>query len=159
MFTQSIKFYTFHYQVLKSNDVWNVIHQIGSKKWMVASFSKCYGKIWVVFYLNTGEPFFSVVSFYSQQKKRRLFWKMVLGIFKIVLCLRDWHIFMWQSAEIFERFQCFNSETDFLKNKNFFKKVEYHFLVESTKHHFHTKLSYQRPMLSKKNGEYKMDLS
>ena len=32
-----------------------------------------------------------------------------------------------------ERFQYFNFETDFLENKTFFKKLEYYFLVESTK--------------------------
>ena len=33
----------------------------------------------------------------------------------------------------FEHFQYFNFETDFLKNENFFKKLEYRFLVELTK--------------------------
>ena len=33
----------------------------------------------------------------------------------------------------FERFQYFNFETDFLENENFFKKLEYCFLVENTK--------------------------
>ena len=32
-----------------------------------------------------------------------------------------------------ERFQYFDFETDFLENKTFFKKLEYHYLVESTK--------------------------
>ena len=79
MFTQSIKFYTFHYQYrcLK-----NVIHQIDKKnkknkqkkkKWMVAPFSKFYGKILVSFYLNTGKRFFLEVSFSSQQKEHRFF--------------------------------------------------------------------------------------
>ena len=36
-------------------------------------------------------------------------------------------------SENFERFQYFNSETDFLENENFFKKLEYSFLVERTK--------------------------
>ena len=35
--------------------------------------------------------------------------------------------------ENFERFQYFNFETDFLENKNLFQKLEYCFLVESTK--------------------------
>ena len=33
----------------------------------------------------------------------------------------------------FERFQYFNFEVNFLKKANLFKKLEYHFLVESTK--------------------------
>ena len=37
------------------------------------------------------------------------------------------------TTENFKRFQHFNFETDFLENEIFFKKLEYHFLVESTK--------------------------
>ena len=33
----------------------------------------------------------------------------------------------------FERFQYFNFQTSFLKNKKFFQKLEYGFLIESTK--------------------------
>ena len=44
----------------------------------------------------------------------------------------DWHVFMWQSVEIFHVFQYFNFETDFLKNENLFKRLEYQLLVEST---------------------------
>ena len=33
----------------------------------------------------------------------------------------------------FERFQYYNFETDFLENKNLFQKLEYFFLIESTK--------------------------
>ena len=33
----------------------------------------------------------------------------------------------------FERFQCFNFETNFLEKENFFQKMEYRFLVETTK--------------------------
>ena len=36
-------------------------------------------------------------------------------------------------SESFEHFQYFNFETDFLKNENFFQKLEYRFLVERTK--------------------------
>ena len=33
----------------------------------------------------------------------------------------------------FESLEYFNLETDFLENENLFKKLKYHFLVESTK--------------------------
>ena len=33
----------------------------------------------------------------------------------------------------FERFQYFNLETDFLENENLFQKLDYRFLVASTK--------------------------
>ena len=36
-------------------------------------------------------------------------------------------------TENFKRFQYFNFETDFLESETFFKKLEYRFLVESTK--------------------------
>ena len=36
-------------------------------------------------------------------------------------------------SESFKRFQYFNFETSFLENENFFKKLEYRFLVEATK--------------------------
>ena len=36
-------------------------------------------------------------------------------------------------SESFKRFQYFNFETNFLENENFFKKLEYRFLVEATK--------------------------
>ena len=56
----------------------------------------------------------------------------MLGIFKIALRLRDGHIFLWQSVKILNVFNIFNFEADFLENENFFKKLEYSFLVEST---------------------------
>ena len=37
------------------------------------------------------------------------------------------------TTENFKRFQYFNFETDFLESETFFKKLEYRFLVESTK--------------------------
>ena len=36
-------------------------------------------------------------------------------------------------SENFQHFQCFNFETDFFENENFFKKLENRFLVERTK--------------------------
>ena len=60
MFTQSIKFYTFYYDI--SECLKNVIHKIDSKK-MVVPFSKFYGKIWVGFCLETVKLFFLEVLF------------------------------------------------------------------------------------------------
>ena len=55
---------------------------------------------------------------------------------------------MWQSVEILNDFSTLTVKQIFWNTKNFFKKLEYQFLVESTKmHHFHTKLSYRKPML------------
>ena len=55
----------------------------------------------------------------------------MLGIFKIVLHLRDWHSFMWQSLNILNNFN--TSLWNKFSEKRLFKKLEYHFLVESTK--------------------------
>ena len=58
---------------------------------------------------------------------------MVLGIFKIALRLRDWHVFMWQSVKVSNVFKTLTLKQIFWKTKTLFKKVEYHFLVEATK--------------------------
>ena len=58
---------------------------------------------------------------------------MVLGIFKIALRLRDWHVFMWQSVKVSNVFNTLTLKQIFWKTKTFFKKLEYRFLVESTK--------------------------
>ena len=68
MFTQSIKFYTFHYQhrCLK-----NLIHQINSKNGRLLfqqALRQNFG-----FCLNTGKYFFLELSFSSQQKEHRFF--------------------------------------------------------------------------------------
>ena len=57
---------------------------------------------------------------------------MILGIFKLALRLRDWHVFMWQSVKILNVFNSLTFKEIFCKTKSFFKKMEYRFLVEST---------------------------
>ena len=57
----------------------------------------------------------------------------MLGIFKIALRLRDWHVFMWQSVKVSNVFNTLTLKQIFWKTKTFFKKLEYCFLVESTK--------------------------
>ena len=58
---------------------------------------------------------------------------MVLRIFKIVLRLRDWHAFMWQSVKVSSVFNTLTLKINFWRTKTFFKKLEYCFLVEATK--------------------------
>ena len=58
-------------------------------------------------------------------------------------------------CESFERFQYFNFETNFLEAKTFFIKLEYCFLVETTKIEktsFHSKLLCQKLMLRQKES-------
>ena len=57
----------------------------------------------------------------------------MLGIFKIALPLRDRHVFMWQSVKVSNVFNTLTLKQIFWKTKTFFKKLEYRFLVESTK--------------------------
>ena len=57
---------------------------------------------------------------------------MVLEIFKIVLHLRDRHVFMWQSVETLNVFNTLTLKQIFWKTKTFFKKLEHRFLLEST---------------------------
>ena len=121
MFTQSIKFYTFHYQYrcLK-----NVIHQIDSKNgWLLlsASFTAKFG---LVFVLTLKNAFSRRFHFQDNRKSIGSSKKTVLEIFKIALRLRDRHVFMWRSVKILSIFSIyFNFETNFLENENFFQKT------------------------------------
>ena len=54
---------------------------------MAASFDKFYGKMWIGFCANTRKRLFAEVSFKVDRKSIGFFYKMVLGIFKIVLRL------------------------------------------------------------------------
>ena len=57
---------------------------------------------------------------------------------------------MWQSVEILKVFNTLTLQQIFWKTKTFFKKLEYRFLVESTKIEnasFPYKLPYQKPTL------------
>ena len=58
---------------------------------------------------------------------------MVPGIFKIALRLRDRHIFIRQSLDILTVFNTFTLQQILWIKKNFFKKLEYRFLVESAR--------------------------
>ena len=72
---------------------------------------------------------------------------MVLGIFKIDLRLRGRHTFIGQSVGVLNVFNTLTLKQIFWKTKNIFKRMEYRFLVESTKlktHYFQTKLPYQK---------------
>ena len=58
---------------------------------------------------------------------------MLLEIFKITLGLKEQNDFMWRSMEILSDFNTLTLKQIFWKTKTFFKKLEYRFLVESTK--------------------------
>ena len=58
---------------------------------------------------------------------------MVLGIFKIAFRLRDRYVFMRRSGEVLNVFNGLSLKQIFWKMKTFLKKLEYRFLVESTK--------------------------
>ena len=58
---------------------------------------------------------------------------MATDIFKVNLWLRDWNIFMWESQEISDVFNTLTLKQILLKMEIFFKKLEYHFLIEGTK--------------------------
>ena len=60
-------------------------------------------------------------------------WETVLGIFKIALCLRDRHVFIWQSVKVSNILNSLILKQIFWKEKTFFTKLEYHFWVETTK--------------------------
>ena len=76
---------------------------------------------------------------------------MVLGIFKVALCLRDRHVFMRQSVEILNVFSASTLKPIFSKTKTFLKNLEYRFLVERTKIEI-TSFSY-KTAISEANGK------
>ena len=51
----------------------------------------------------------------------------------ITFRFRDWCVFMWQSVEVLKVFNTLTLKQVFWKIETFLKKLEYHFLVESTK--------------------------
>ena len=54
-------------------------------------------------------------------------------MFKIALCLRDQHVFMWQSVQVLSVFNTFTLKNIFWWTKSFLKKLEHSFFVESVK--------------------------
>ena len=58
---------------------------------------------------------------------------MLLRIFEVALRLRARHDFMWQSLEILNVFNTSTFKQIFWETETLFKKLEYSFLVESTK--------------------------
>ena len=107
-----------------------VIHQIESKnEWLLlsASFTAKFG----LFFVSTLENTFSWRFHFEAYRKTIGFSKK--RIFKIALRLRGRHVFMWQSVKILNVFNTLTLKQIFWKTKTFFKKLEYRFLVESTK--------------------------
>ena len=130
MFTQSIKFYTFHYH---SRCFKNVIHQIDSKnEWLLLSASVT-AKFELVFVLTLENAF--SWRFHSKANRRSS-------------CSSKNSTTDFQNSPPFERlacfyvtssgnFECFQSvlffstlKQIFWKMKTYFKKLEYRFLVE-----------------------------
>ena len=91
---------------------------------MVASCGNFYGKTLIGFCLNIRKRFLLVFILKPTG---------FLGIFKIALRLRDRHVFMWQSVKVSNVFNTLILKQIFWKTKTFFKKLEYRFLVETTK--------------------------
>ena len=85
LFTQSNKFYKFHWHILRKR-----LFIKWTERKIVALFSKFYSKFWIGFSFNTRKCLFLVVLFLNQQKKYRIFSKTVLGvIFKISIRQRN----------------------------------------------------------------------
>ena len=103
----------------------NVIHYINSKnEWSLLSLTFT-AKLELVFVWTFENAFSRIFHFRAKIT--------VLGIFKIALRLRDRHGFMWQSVKVSNVFNTLTLKQIFWKTKTFFKKLEYRFLVETTK--------------------------
>ena len=74
-------------------------------------------------------------------EKAQVLLKTVLRIFKIALCLRNRHAFMWQSVEILKVFSILTSKQIFWKTKTFFKKLESCILVGNASFPYKTAIS------------------
>ena len=100
-------------------------------------------KLKLVFVL-TFENAFSL-SFHLKTNKKSISFskKMVLGISKIDLRLRDRHVFMWESVKVSNLFSTITLKQLSWKTKTFFEKTEVPFFSWN---HFHSKLLCQKPM-------------
>ena len=106
MFTQSIKFYTFHYQYrcLK-----NVIHQIDSKNgWLLLSASLRQNLVFLRGFI------------FKPTEKAQVLLKNGTNDFQNSPPFERSVCFYVTISGKFEHFQYFNLETDFLENENFF---------------------------------------
>ena len=100
--------------------------------WLLLSASFT-AKLGLVFVLTLENTFSQRFHFKTNRKSIGSSKKTVLGIFKIALRLRDRHVFMLQSVKVSNVFNTLTLKQIFWKTKTFFKKLEYRFLVESTK--------------------------
>ena len=112
------------------------------------TFQQFYCKIWVSFCLNTGKRGFSQ-RFYFQEKRKSLgFSKDCTMDFQNSPLFERSACFYVVISENFEHFQYFNFDTDFLEHEIFFQQTNFQLNALRLKgHHFHTKLTYQKPML------------
>ena len=101
-------------------------------EWLLLSASFT-AKLELNFCLNTGKRFFLRRSILKPTERAHVLLKNGTRDFKIALRLRDRHVFMWQSLGILSVFNTLTLKQIFWKTKFFFKKLEYHFLVEGTK--------------------------
>ena len=71
-----------------------VIHQI-TRNGTLASLKQFYGKMWVVFSINTETRFITEISTSDQWKESNLFCKTVIRFFKIYLSKKSARFYMW----------------------------------------------------------------
>ena len=95
---------------------------------MVPPSSKFYSKIQVGFCLNTGKCFLCFPT-----ERAQILLKSCTRDFQNSPPVERSDCFYVTISENFKRFQYFIFKTDFLEYETLFKKLEYHFLVESTK--------------------------
>ena len=118
---------------------------------MVAPFMKFYGKTWVGFCLNTGKRFFLRGYILKSTETAQVLLKSGTRDFPNSSPFERLACFHVTISGNFEYFQYFNLETNFLENENLFQKTKSTvFQLETLRlktHHFHIKVSNQKPML------------
>ena len=129
MFTQTVKFYTFHCHILKGANIWPrwLIKQTENERSLLAATFTA--EFESVFVLTQESAFYLRFDFKANRTSIGSTKKRYPGIFKIALCFRDWHVFMWQSVEILNVFNAVNFETNFLKKEKLFEKTGITFFI------------------------------
>ena len=127
------KLYKFYCLILKRTDVsTKVINQKKElKRWLFVC-NKLYGKSWGGFWLSTETSFVMEVSNDELWKESNRFYKIVLGLFAIALCLRDRELFICGLLKLKQIFSRLLLILVFEKMTTLFGKLEYSFSARHT---------------------------
>ena len=115
---------------------------------MVAPFSKFTAKFGLVFVLTLENAVFLRGFIFKRTERAQVLPKDGTMDFQNSPLFERSACFYVVISENFEHFQYFNFDTDFLEHEIFFQQTNFQLNALRIKgHHFHTKLTYQKPIL------------